>query len=324
MVSRIVVSRQGGPEVLSWSEVEVGEPGPREVRLGHTAVGVNFIDVYFRTGLYAAAVPFTPGMEGAGVVDAVGADVASLKVGDRVAYASGPLGSYSEARLMPADRVVALPPDIDDRTAAAMMLKGMTAEYLLHRTYAVKPGDAVLVHAAAGGVGRILCQWAKHLGATVLGTVGNDEKARLAAESGCDHPILYTREDVAKRVRELTQGSGVAVVYDSVGKDTLAASLDSLGPRGMFVSYGQSSGSVGAFDPQVLVQKGSLYLTRPSLAHYTATRADLETSAARLFSAVKSGAVKIHIGQTYPLRDAARAHADLEARKTTGSTVLLP
>jgi NADPH2:quinone reductase len=324
MIGRIVVSRHGGPEVLSWGEAEVGEPGPREVRLRHTAVGVNYIDVYFRTGLYPAALPFTPGMEGAGVVEAVGPDVSSMKAGDRVAYASGPLGSYSEARLMPADRVVALPPDIGDRTAAAMMLKGMTAEYLLHRTYPVKSGDTVLVHAAAGGVGRILCQWAKYLGATVLGTVGNDEKARVAAESGCDHPILYTREDVAKRVRELTHGAGVAVVYDSVGKDTFAASLDSLAPRGMLALYGQSSGSVGAFDPQLLNQKGSLYLTRPSLAHYTATRADLVTSASRLFSAVESGTVKIHIGQTYALRDAARAHADLEGRKTTGSTVLLP
>jgi NADPH2:quinone reductase len=324
MIGRIVVSRHGGPEVLSWSEAEVGEPGPREVRLRHTAVGVNFIDVYFRTGLYQAAVPFTPGMEAAGVVEAVGSDVSSVKVGDRVAYASRPLGAYSEARLMPADRLVAVPPDIDDRTVAAMMLKGMTAEFLLHRTYAVKSGDAVLVHAAAGGVGRILCQWAKHLGVTVLGTVGNDEKARVAAESGCDHPILYTRENVAKRVRELTHGAGVAVVYDSVGKDTFAASLDSLAPRGMLVLYGQSSGSVSAFDPLLLNQKGSLYLTRPSLPDYTATRPDLEMSASRLFSAVKSGVVKIHIGQTYPLRDAARAHADLEARKTTGSTVLLP
>jgi NADPH2:quinone reductase len=325
MVGRIVVSRLGGPEVLAWSEVEVGAPGPQDVRLRHTAIGVNFIDVYFRTGLYpAGSVPFALGMEAAGVVDAVGADVTALKVGDRVAYASGPLGSYSEARLMPAERIVLLPPGIDDKTGAAMMLKGMTAEYLLHRTYPVKRGDAILVHAAAGGVGRILCQWAKHLGATVIGTVGSDEKARLATESGCDHPILYTREDVAKRVREITGGAGVAVVYDSVGKDTFTASLDSLAPRGMLALYGQSSGSVGPFDPQLLNQKGSLFLTRPSLIHYTGTRADLALSASRLFSAVESGAVKIHIGQTYALRDAARAHADLEARKTTGSTVLLP
>jgi NADPH2:quinone reductase len=325
MVGRIVVSRLGGPEVLAWSDVEVGAPGPHEVRLRHTAVGVNFIDVYFRTGLYpAGSVPFALGMEAAGVVDAVGADVESLKVGDRVAYASGPLGSYSEARLMPAERVVLLPAGIDDKTGAAMMLKGMTAEYLLHRTYPVKRGDAVLVHAAAGGVGRILCQWAKHLGATVIGTVGSDEKARLAAESGCDHPILYSREDVAKRVREITGGAGVAVAYDSVGKDTFTASLDSLAPRGMLALYGQSSGPVGPFDPQLLNQKGSLFLTRPSLIHYTGTRADLVESASRLFSVVESGAVEIHIGQTYALRDAARAHADLEARKTTGSTVLLP
>jgi NADPH2:quinone reductase len=325
MVGRIVASRVGGPEVLSWNEVEIGSPGPQELRIRHTAVGVNFIDVYFRTGLYPAGpAPFALGMEAAGVVEAVGPDTASFKVGDRVAYASGPLGSYAEARLMPASRVVPLPPNIDDETAAGMMLKGMTAEYLLHRTYAVKRGDTVLVHAAAGGVGRILCQWAKHLGARVIGTVGNEEKAQVAVASGCDHPIFYTREDVAKRVREITGGTGVAVVYDSVGKDTFMASLDSLAPRGMLVLYGQSSGSVSQFDPQLLNQKGSLFLTRPSLIHYTGTHEDLLLSSSRLFAAVESGEVKIHVGQTYPLRDAARAHADLEARKTTGSTVLLP
>lgn len=325
MVGRIVASRVGGPEVLSWTDVEVGAPGPQEVRIRHTAIGVNFIDVYFRTGLYPAGpAPFALGMEAAGVVEAVGPDTASFKVGDRVAYASGPLGSYAEARLMPAGRVVLLPPDIDDKTAAGMMLKGMTAEYLLHRTYAVKRGDTVLVHAAAGGVGRILCQWAKHLGATVIGTVGNEDKARLASESGCDHPVFYGREDVAKRVREITGGAGVAVAYDSVGKDTFTASLDSLAPRGMLALYGQSSGSVGPFDPQLLNQKGSVFLTRPSLIHYTGTADDLMLSASRLMKVVETGAVKIHVGQTYALRDVSQAHTDLEARKTTGSTVLLP
>lgn len=325
MAGRIVVRRHGGPEVLEWEEAQVGAPGPGDVRIRQTAVGINFIDVYFRSGAYAGpSLPFSIGMEAAGVVDAVGAGVNTAKVGDRVAYASAPLGSYAEVRIMPADRVVTIPDGVEDRTAAAMMLKGMTAEYLLRRTYEVKHGDAILVHAAAGGVGLILCQWAKALGATVIGTVGSDEKARLAAVNGCDHPIVYTKSDVASEVKRLTGGAGVRVVYDSVGKDTFAASLDSLAQRGYLVLFGQSSGKVEAFDPQILNYKGSLFFTRPTLAHYTATRADLELSTSRLFDVVKSGAVKIHIGQTYPLREAARAHAALESRRTTGSTVLVP
>jgi NADPH2:quinone reductase len=321
---RVVVSRLGGPEVLEWDEAEVREPGPGDIVVRHTAVGVNFIDVYFRSGLYAGpSCPFALGMEAAGTVDAVGPGVTGVAVGDRVAYARD-LGSYTERRVLPADRVLVLPDRIDDRTAAAMMLKGMTAEYLLHRTYPVQRGQAILVHAAAGGVGLLLCQWAKHLGAMVIGTVGSDDKAKLAAEHGCDHPIVYTRENVVARVRQITGGAGVPVVYDSVGKDTFQASLDCLMPRGMLVLYGQSSGSVPAFDPQLLNLKGSLFLTRPSLMAYIASRDELVLSANRLFEVVGSGAVRVRIGQEYALSDAARAHADLEARKTTGSTVLLP
>jgi NADPH2:quinone reductase len=325
MPGRIVLRKHGGPEVLEWEEAEVTDPGPGEIRIRHTAVGVNFIDAYFRSGAYPGpSFPFSIGMEGAGVVEAVGPGTTSVKVGSRVAYASAPLGSYAELRNMPADRVVELPDGIDDRAGAAMMLKGMTAEYLLHRTYPVEAGDHVLVHAAAGGVGLILCQWAKALGATVIGTVGNEEKAQLASENGCDHPIVYTKANFISEVRKLTSGNGVRVVYDSVGKDTFEGSLDCLAQRGYLVLYGQSSGKVAAFDPQILNYKGSLFFTRPTLAHYTATRDDLVLSASRLFSAVRSGAVKIRIGQTYSLRDAARAHAELEARTTTGSTVLVP
>lgn len=325
MPGRIVLHRHGGPDVLEWEETEVPEPGSGEVRIRQSAAGVNFIDVYFRSGAYPGpSFPFSIGMEGAGVVEAVGPGVANVKVGSRVAYASAPLGAYAELRNMPADRVVELPDGIDDETGAAMMLKGMTAEYLLHRTYPVKAGDTVLVHAAAGGVGLILSQWAKALGAKVIGTVGSEDKARLATENGCDHPIVYTKTKFATEVLKLTSGAGVRVVYDSVGKSTFDGSLDCLAQRGYLILYGQSSGKVEAFDPQVLNYKGSLFFTRPTLAHYTGTREDLVLSASRLFSAVKSGAVKIRIGQTYPLRDAARAHADLESRKTTGSTVLLP
>jgi NADPH2:quinone reductase len=325
MPGRIALRKHGGPEVLEWDEIDVPEPGAGDVRIRHSAVGINFIDVYFRSGAYPGpSFPFSIGMEGAGVVEAVGPGVTSVKVGSRIAYASAPLGSYAEVRNMPADRVVELPDGIDDETGAAMMLKGMTAEYLLHRTYPVKVGDHVLVHAAAGGVGLILCQWAKVLGATVIGTVGNEEKARLAAENGCDHPIIYTKTNFVSEVRKITSGGGVRVVYDSVGKDTFDGSLDCLAQRGYLVLYGQSSGKVASFDPQVLNYKGSLFFTRPTLAHYTATREDLLLSTSRLFSAVKSGAVKIRVGQRYPLREAARAHADLEARKTTGSTVLVP
>jgi NADPH:quinone reductase len=325
MVKAIRIHRHGGPEEMRWEDVEPGQPGPGQARVRHAAVGLNFIDVYHRSGLYPIAkMPAALGMEAAGVVEAVGAGVADLKAGDRVAYAGGAPGSYAEARVMPADVLVKVPAGIEDRTAAAMMLKGMTAEYLLRRTIQVKAGDAILVHAAAGGVGLILCQWANALGATVIGTVGNDEKAKLAKAHGCHHPIVTTREDFAKRTRELTGGKGVRVVYDSVGKDTFMGSLDSLAPRGLLALFGQSSGPVEAFNPALLAQKGSLYLTRPTLFGYNVQRADLVACADALFDVVKSGKVKIEINQTYKLAEAAKAHRDLEARKTTGSTVLLP
>jgi NADPH2:quinone reductase len=315
----------GGPEVLVWEEIEVGDPGPGEIRIRHTAVGLNYIDTYHRTGLYPLEQrPFAPGLEGAGVVEALGPEVTGLAVGDRVAYASPPLGAYAQSRMMPADRVVRVPDGIADDTAAAMMLKGMTAEYLLRRTYAVKAGDTILVHAAAGGVGLIACQWAKALGTTVIGTVGSDEKAELARAHGCDHTIVYSREDFVERVREITGGAGVPVVYDSVGKDTFLKSLDCLQPRGLLASFGQSSGSVEAFNPGILAAKGSLYLTRPSLMTYNARREDLEASAAALFEVVAAGKVRIEINNRYPLSEAAQAHRDLEGRRTTGSTVFTP
>lgn len=315
----------GGPEVLRWEEVEVGAPASGQVRLRQTAVGLNFIDIYHRTGLYPIpGFPSGIGLEAAGVVEAVGPDVAELRPGDRVAYASPPIGAYAEVRLMPADRLVKLPDDIDDRTAAAMMLQGMTAQYLLRRTHRVAPGETILVHAAAGGVGLILCQWAKHLGATVIGTVGSEEKAAVARAHGCDHPILYRTENVVDRVREITGGAGVPVVYDGVGKDTFASSLDCLAPLGLMVTFGNSSGPVPPVDVSVLSAKGSLFLTRPTLFTYTAKRADLLASATDLFDVVRRGAVRIAVNQTYPLREAAQAHRDLEARRTTGSTVLLP
>jgi NADPH2:quinone reductase len=318
----IRVHHFGGPEALVWEDAPVPAPGPGQVRVRHTAVGLNFIDTYQRSGFYPIALPATLGGEAAGVVEAVGPAV-ELAVGTRVAYA-GDLGADCEARVMPADRLVALPDGIDDRTAAAMMLKGMTAEYLLCRIAKLARGETILVHAAAGGVGLILCQWAHHLGVTVIGTVGSDDKARLAAEHGCTHPVVYTREDFVTRTRELTGGTGVRVVYDSVGKDTFMKSLDCLRPFGLMVSFGQSSGAVPPLDVVTLSQKGSLYLTRPTLNTYTASRADLLASARALFEVVASGAVKIRIGQTYPLAETARAHRDLEARKTTGSSVLVP
>ena len=325
MPRAIRIHETGGPEVMRWEDVEVGAPGPGEIRIRHEAVGLNYIDVYFRTGLYPApSLPFSPGMEGAGVVEAVGEDVESLVVGDRVAYAAPPVGAYAQARLMPADKVVKVPDGIDSRQAAAMMLQGMTVEYLLLRTYPVRSGDTVLFHAAAGGVGLIACQWAKHLGATVIGTVGSDEKAELARAHGCDHPIVYTREDFTERVREITGGAGVPVVYDSVGRDTFEGSLDCLRPRGVLVSFGQSSGKIDPFDIGVLGAKGSLYATRPTLFTYTATRADLESSAQALFDVVGSGAVRVTVNRTFPLAEAADAHRALESRQTTGSTVLLP
>ena len=325
MPKAIRIHEHGGPEVLRWEEVEVGEPGPGQLRVRHGAVGLNYIDVYHRTGLYPLpSLPWTLGMEGAGRVEAVGEGVTEFKPGDRIAYASPPVGAYAEVRLMPADRVVALPDAIDDRTAAAMMLQGMTAQYLLRRTYRVQPGDAILLHAAAGGVGLIASQWARHLGATVIGTVGSEEKAELARAHGCHHAILYNRENFVERVREITGGQGVAVVYDSVGKDTFMGSLDCLRPLGMMVSFGNASGPVPPFEPGILAAKGSLFFTRPTLMTYTAKRADLLASAAELFEVVASGAVRIEVRQTYPLAETARAHRDLEARKTTGSTVLLP
>jgi NADPH2:quinone reductase len=325
MSHAIRIHRHGGPEVLVWEEVAVGDPGPGEARLRQTAVGLNFIDVYHRTGLYPVpALPAVIGLEGAAVVEAVGAGVTDLSPGQRVAYAGPPMGAYAQTRLMPADRLVVLPDAIDDRTAAAMMLQGMTAEYLLRRTYRVQAGDPVLIHAAAGGVGLIACQWAKHLGATVIGTVGSDAKAALARANGCDHVINYSRENFTDRVREITNGQGVAVVYDGIGKDTFEGSINSLRPMGMMVSYGNASGPVPPFEPAILSQKGSLFFTRPTLMTYNARHEALVASAKALFEVVLAGAVRITVNQTYPLKDAAEAHRDLEARKTTGSTVLLP
>ncbi len=325
MPKAIRIHHTGGPEAMRWEDVDVGAPGPGEIRIRHEAVGLNYIDVYFRTGLYPApSLPFSPGMEGAGVVDAVGEGVGSLSVGDRIAYAAPPVGAYAEVRLMPAENVVKIPPGIDSSLAAAMMLQGMTVEYLLRRTYPVQSGDTILFHAAAGGVGLIACQWAKHLGATVIGTVGNDEKAELAREHGCDHAIVYTRENFSERVRELTDGAGVPVVYDAVGRDTFEGSLDCLQPRGMLVSFGQSSGKIDPFDVGILSAKGSLYITRPTLMTYTASRTDLEDSARALFDVVGGGAVHVTVNQTFPLAEAAAAHRALESRQTTGSTVLMP
>jgi NADPH2:quinone reductase len=324
MVKAIRIHENGPPSAMKWEEVEVGKPGKGEARIRHTAVGLNFIDTYHRSGLYKLPMPLILGMEGAGVVQELGKGVTGLKIGDRVAYATTPLGSYSEERLIPADRVVKVPAAITDEQAASMMLKGMTACYLLRRTYRVSKGDTVLIHAAAGGVGLIACQWAKHLGATVIGTVGSPAKAKLAKAHGCDYPIDYSKEDFVARVRKITKGKGVPVVYDSVGKTTMEGSLDCLAPRGMMVSFGNASGPPPPVSPLTLGAKGSLFLTRPSLPSYIATRKELEAIAKELFSVVKSGAVRIEINQTYALKDAAKAHRDLEARKTTGSTVLLP
>src|ERR1700750_2971513 len=323
MTHAIRFHKPGGPEVLVWEEVNVGKPGPGEARIRHTAVGLNFVDIYNRSGLYPAPMPSGLGSEGAGVVEEVGADVSDLKPGDRVAYGSSPLGAYSEARLIPADWLLELAESPGDKTAAAMMLKGLTVQYLIRQTYRVKSGDTILLHAAAGGVGLILSQWAKHLGATVIGTVGNEEKAKLAKAHGCAHTILYTREDFVKRVDEITGGKKVPVVYDSVGKDTFLKSLDCLAPLGVAALFGQSSGGVDPLNLGILAQKGSLFVTRPTLNTYAAKRESLVAMAKELFDVVQSGAVKIEVHQTYPLKDAAKAHTDLAARKTTGSTVLL-
>jgi NADPH:quinone reductase len=314
--------KTGGPEVLVWEEVSVGKPGPGEARVRHTAIGVNYVDTYFRSGLYPTTLPSGLGSEAAGVVEEVGPGVADIKPGDRVAYGSGSLGAYSEVRIMPADRLIVLPNGITDQQAAAMMLKGMTAWYLVRRTHPVKRGETILIHAAAGGVGLIVSQWAKHLGATVIGTVGDEEKATLAKRNGCDYPILYKHEDFVAKVSELTHGKKLPVVYDSVGKDTFYKSLDCLAPLGLMVSFGQSSGAVGPVDIGILAAKGSLFLTRPTLNTYIASREDLLTAARELFEVVERGAVKIAVNQTYPLREAARAHRDLQDRKTAGQTVL--
>lgn len=324
MAMAIQVHQVGGPEQMQWEQVTVGSPGAGEVLIQHVAVGLNFIDVYHRTGLYPLPnSPFIPGMEAAGRVVSVGADVVELKEGDRVAYASPPVGAYVEQRIMPADRVVKIPDAIDDQTAAAAMLKGLTAHYLLRRCYPVQPGDTILFHAAAGGVGLIACQWAKHLGATVIGTVGSPDKAELASAHGCDFPILYKEQDFLEEVRKITAGDMLPVVYDSVGKDTFDRSLDCLRPLGMMVLFGQSSGNVPPLDLGVLAAKGSLFLTRPTIVTYTAKREDLIAAAEELFDVVANGAVHINVNQTYALKDAPQAHIDLEARKTTGSTVFI-
>lgn len=322
MTHAIRFHRNGGPDVLQWEEVTVGKPGPGEARIRHTAVGLNFVDIYNREGVYKQPLPSGLGAEAAGVVEEVGAGVSDLKPGDRVAYGNSPLGAYSEARLIPADRLLKLPDSIDDKTAAAMMLKGLTVQYLIRQTYRVKSGDTILLHAAAGGVGLILSQWAKHLGATVIGTVRGEEKAKLAREHGCAHVIDYSREDFQARVVEITKGAKVPVVYDSVGKDTFMKSLDSLAPCGFMVLFGQSSGVVEPLDLGLLAGKGSLYVTRPTLFTYAAKRENLVAMAKELFDVVSSGAVKISVNQTYPLKDAAKAQTDLASRKTTGSTVL--
>ncbi|WGF87567.1 quinone oxidoreductase family protein [Marinivivus vitaminiproducens] len=324
MAHMIQVRQTGGPERLEWVPVAVGDPGEGQVRLRQTAIGLNFIDVYYREGTYAAERPFVPGLEAAGVVEAVGPGVPDVKTGDRVAYAAPPLGAYATERLMPADRLVALPDGITDEQAAAMMLKGMTAWYLLRRTHEVRPGEPVLFHAAAGGVGLIAGQWGKALGAVMIGTVGSAAKVEQAKDAGYDHVIDLSREDLVARVRDLTGGEGVPVVYDSIGRDTFMRSLDCLRPLGLMASFGQSSGSVESFSPGLLAQKGSLFLTRPVLNTYTAKRADLVQAAADLFEVVRSGAVRIRVNQTYPLAEAARAHADLQGRRTTGQSVLLP
>ena len=323
MTKAIRIHANGGPEVLRWEDVPTPEPAPGEALIRHAAVGLNYIDVYFRTGLYKTALPTTPGMEGAGTVLAVGDGVTSVKPGDRVAYAGGPLGAYATERVIPADRLVILPDAIDFTTGAAMMLQGMTAQYLLRRTYRVKAGETILVHAAAGGVGLILCQWAKHLGATVIGVVSTPEKAELAKAHGAAH-VIIGHADLPAEVKRITGGAMVPVSYDSVGKDTFTASLDSLAPLGLMVSYGNASGPVPPFDLSILSAKGSLFLTRPTLATYTTRRADLEHVTGELFDVVSKGAVTIRVNQKFPLSEAANAHIALEARRTTGSTVLVP
>jgi NADPH2:quinone reductase len=323
MPKAIRIAKQGSPQVMEWVDVEVPPPGAGEAQVEHEAVGLNYIDCYHRSGLYPRPLPSGLGLEGAGIVRALGAGVSEVRVGDRVAYTGGPIGAYAQLRNVPAHRLVQLPEKFSFMQGAGMMLQGLTAQYLLRRTYRVKPGDTILVHAAAGGVGLIMCQWAKQLGAKVIGTVGTDAKAELAKANGCDYAIVYTREDFVARVKEITKGQGLPVVYDSIGKDTWAQSLDCLAPLGMMVSFGSASGPIPPVDSQVLNAKGSLFFTRPGLAAYIAKRDDLLANAADLFDAVGRGAVKIDIRQTYPLRDVAKAHQDLEGRRTTGTTVLM-
>jgi NADPH2:quinone reductase len=320
----ILIHLSGGPEVLQLAEIALPPPAQDEAQVRHAAIGVNYIDVYFRTALYTPpGYPFVPGLEGAGVVEAIGANVRDVQVGDRVAYAARPLGAYAERRNVPADRLVKLPAHVDEKLAAAMMLKGMSAHYLLRRVFEVKRGHTILIHAAAGGVGSLVCQWAHHLGAIVIGTVGSDAKAERARANGCDHPIVYTREKFGERVKAITDGRGVDVVYDSVGKDTFDGSIACLAPLGMLVSFGQSSGSVPPFDIKKLAQ-GSLFLTRPSLLDYTAKREDLVRAASELFDVVAKGIVRCTIERTHALKDAAQAHRELEGRATTGSMILIP
>jgi NADPH:quinone reductase len=324
MPNAIRIHQTGGPEVLQWESVTVGEPGPGEARVRHTAVGLNYIDTYHRSGLYKLPLPSGIGLEASGVVEGVGPGVTDIAKGDRVAYCGGPPGSYAEVRVMPADKLVKLPDGVSDRSAATLMLKGLTVEYLFRQTFPLKGGETILFHAAAGGVGLIACQWARALGVTMIGTVGSDEKAALAKANGCAHTIVSTRENFVERVKDLTGGQGVPVVYDSVGKDTFPASLDCLKRRGMFVSFGNTSGPIAAFDIGLLLQKGALFATRPSIAMYAATRSDLLRMADDMFALVKAGKIVSDARQTYALKDATQAHRDLEARKTTGATLLLP
>jgi NADPH2:quinone reductase len=323
-INAVRVHKHGGPEELRYEAIEVGEPGPGEARVRHTAIGLNFTDIHHRTGRYPLPLPHVIGMEAAGVVEAVGDDVTGVKAGDRVAYASDRPGAYSQATVMPAWRLLKLPDAIDDQTAAALVLKGLTAQYLIRGVYAVKAGETILIHAAAGGVGLIMCQWARHLGARVIGTVSTEEKAELARRNGCEHPILYTKDDVVARVRELTGGAGLPVVYDGVGAATFEQSLQCLRRRGLVVSYGSASGAIPPFDLFRLNRMGSLYVTSAGLADYTHTRGELLERANDLFAVVRSGAVRVEVHQRYPLADAARAHRDLEARRTLGSSILLP
>lgn len=324
MPKAIRINEVGGPEVMQMEEVTVGDPGPGQTRVRHAAIGVNYIDTYHRSGLYKLPLPAGLGMEGAGTVEAVGSGVSHVKAGDRVVYAGGPPGAYSEARLMPADRLVKVPEGITDRQAAAVMLKGLTVWMLVRRIHPVKAGETVLFHAAAGGVGLIACQWLKSLGAKIIGTAGSDEKAAIARAHGCDQVIVYTRENFVGRVRELTHGAGVPVVYDSVGKSTFEGSLDCLQPMGLMVSFGNASGAVPPFEIGALAAKGSLFLTRPTVMNYTAKREDLEAGAAELFQVVRSGKVKVEVRSSYALKDAVQCHRDLQARKTSGSVLLVP